>query len=54
MKVIGPGRITPENQPRWPWNVGVGGPQRGSGHFGVEKNFLPPQGFDTRVVQPTV
>ena len=35
--------------------MSLGGPQRGPGHFGEEeKNFLPPQGFDIRVVQPTV
>ena len=48
-----PGRFIPYEEPLYPLNRGLVGPQSWSGRFGIEKYIFPFPEFEPRVVQLT-
>jgi len=44
--------LTPGKESRYPLNGRLGESQSCSEHFGGQKNLLPLQGFEPRIVQP--
>lgn len=47
-----PGPLTPGEGSNYSLNKKLGGPHMWAGQFGEEENFLPPPGFEPRIISP--